>query len=882
MGVGSNTRPFQTKWVGGQEYYVSNKAFYQQFFSLPLESIVGWDDLEVYVPVKKAVNAYRVFIFGGSAANGMPPDPLCNFGRQLSLMLENVFPSKQIEMYNLASPGCNSHVMRALALELGPLKPDLFIVYMGNNEFVGPFGAGSNITSAYLKSITAIRARIFLSGLRLFQWMQGRTWRERSATVIDPQDLWRYLSPIFPEDSKVGTVYHHFQENLGDMIDAGCRFGAHVLICTVGVNLDEWPPFYSSTASDLPKELKRRWEEYYALGKEAEKAGDFNTALSHYKKALSIDEQHAELLFRLGRVLKARGDFEEAFLYFEKARDRDWVLTRATSKTNDVIRKTKSHRSSNSGNVILLDIAQEMYSAQLSGKISGNDFFYDNVHFRPEGHYFLATSLFQRLFPLLARSDNTVREGEIPVPPLSFDACMAAFAVTPTIRARHVDVLLRMFDIYGDMPLAGWENHLECLRRDAKSFQEQASQFTREHENLIFEECVEKRPHDAFVLKRYLEHLFVSGDYERFLERSKMGVSRFPYRRNMQRYHAQALYAMGKPEDAKKHLEFHVRNFPDDAPAYLLLGDIEMQTKNYMAARDAYQSSVQHDASNYEAQYGLAMAWKQAGYGGRSLQALMEAVYIEPRKPRSYAAIYELADMLPVSLLTGSLQSLAEQYPKLPMPRFWFGKVLLRDGKEIQARQEFAEALNTCPDSAEGKRLAASIHEMLGNISEAIVLLQTIIASGPQDFEVFDHLDTLLRQSTSTEEHLNAWRNITRENPDAGRAFFHLALAETAAGNTAEAEAAYRKALAFFPDDPAVYSGLGILLIGEGKSEFAMEYLQQALQLNPGIHHVRLALIEIMLRRAEPCDAVKELLSNAPVSFVLPEDIASAIHRACQ
>ncbi|HNR36434.1 MAG TPA: hypothetical protein PKO36_14730 [Candidatus Hydrogenedentes bacterium] len=102
------------KTIEGAEYNVCNRAFYQQFFGIPIDRGM-WAGFEFQVPCIKEENACRVFVLGESAANGMPPDMAYAFWRILEKMLEARYPSVRFEVYCVAMAGVNSHSMRAAA-----------------------------------------------------------------------------------------------------------------------------------------------------------------------------------------------------------------------------------------------------------------------------------------------------------------------------------------------------------------------------------------------------------------------------------------------------------------------------------------------------------------------------------------------------------------------------------------------------------------------------------------------------------------------------------------------------------------------------------------------------------------------------------------------
>lgn len=118
--------------------YLSNPKCTWHFFGpelsrTPIQTILSAD---------KPENTYRVFVFGGSAAQGIP-DPAFSFSRILEAMLGDRYPETRFEVINTAMVAINSHVVLPIVKQCGGFDGDLYIVYLGNNEVVGPYGAGT-------------------------------------------------------------------------------------------------------------------------------------------------------------------------------------------------------------------------------------------------------------------------------------------------------------------------------------------------------------------------------------------------------------------------------------------------------------------------------------------------------------------------------------------------------------------------------------------------------------------------------------------------------------------------------------------------------------------------------------------------------------------
>ena len=94
---------------------------------------------------KKEPGSLRVFVLGGSAAHGYPA-PEYGMANQIQVMLEKAYPGRTIEVINAAISAVNSHVMLPVAKACLEYDPDFLVVYKGNNEVTGPYGAGSLYT----------------------------------------------------------------------------------------------------------------------------------------------------------------------------------------------------------------------------------------------------------------------------------------------------------------------------------------------------------------------------------------------------------------------------------------------------------------------------------------------------------------------------------------------------------------------------------------------------------------------------------------------------------------------------------------------------------------------------------------------------------------
>src|SRR6516162_8759249 len=161
--IGYETSLMEPCTIHGNSSFCYNLFFAAPFFPPGMIKTPQFYSID---PVKPP-NAYRIFVLGESAAMG-DPDPAYGFSRYLEVMLRERFPATKFEVINTGSVAINSHVVLRIAEGLADQKPDLFIIYSGNNEVVGPYGPGTMLTSVGM-SIPVVRGSIFFRSTRIGQ-----------------------------------------------------------------------------------------------------------------------------------------------------------------------------------------------------------------------------------------------------------------------------------------------------------------------------------------------------------------------------------------------------------------------------------------------------------------------------------------------------------------------------------------------------------------------------------------------------------------------------------------------------------------------------------------------------------------------------------------
>ncbi len=405
------------------------------------------------IPAEKPRGTFRIFVLGESAAMG-DPDPAYGFSRFLEVMLRERFPSTKFEVVNTGSVAINSHVSLLIAKGLANQQPDLFIIYSGNNEVVGPYGPGTALTSSGM-SLPVIRASIFAHSTRIGQFLTkvGTQKREWGGMEMFLDKQVPASSPLMPH------VYENFETNLRDTIAIARSSGARVIVATVATNLKDCAPFASAHREGLGQDALRSWSALVQQASDLENGRSYAEALQAYLSAAKIDDQYAELEFRIARTLWMLGDYSAAKEHFLRARDLDTLRFRADGRINDINRSVAS-----STGAELVD-ADEIFDKESPNGIIGSELVYEHVHMTPEGNYLLARAMFLQIaskLPPETGQASSAPSGELASDVPSQAECEQLLAFTSH---DHLRITREMLERLQKPPFTNQLNHSDQVLR---------------------------------------------------------------------------------------------------------------------------------------------------------------------------------------------------------------------------------------------------------------------------------------------------------------------------------------------------------------------------------------------------------------------------------
>ena len=333
-GYGFSPGFFKPMRIGDQKFLVENDDFGFRFFPQDIARTPA----SLRMPAKKAPGTYRIFILGESAALG-DPEPAFGAGRYLEVLLRERFPKVKFEVVNVAMTAINSHVILPIARDCAQQDGDLWIIYMGNNEMVGPFGAAT-VFGVQAPPWQLVRLNLAIQRLRLGQLLleAGGKLKGNDSHQASWGGMKMFTGNLVgPNDPRKQVVYRNFKQNLRDILQTGLDSGVHILLSSVAVNLKDCPPFGSLISSNLSNGDREQVEQLLAEGNSLAEQENYEKAVKSYEQAARFNPQSAELEFRWGNCLQRLANFPEAREHFQKALDLDCLPFRADTRINTLI-----------------------------------------------------------------------------------------------------------------------------------------------------------------------------------------------------------------------------------------------------------------------------------------------------------------------------------------------------------------------------------------------------------------------------------------------------------------------------------------------------------------------------------------------------------------
>jgi tetratricopeptide (TPR) repeat protein len=562
-------------------------------------------------------------------------------------------------------PAINSHVVLEIADDCTRYQGDLFIIYLGNNEVVGPYGAGT-VFSPLSSNLSLIRFGIALKATKLGQLITNLL---ESAASTNVPKVWRGLEmflekQVTADNTNLGIVYRHFQRNLQDIRRLASKSGINIIFSTVPGNLKDNPPFASLHRPDLTDAEKKNFEELYQQGVKYETDDNYAQALEWFLEAAEIDSYYANLQFRIGRCYWAMGKYEKSKERYIQARQLDTLRFRADNQINEIIRNIACERSAEG--VYLLD-AVRTFDENSPHEIVGEELFLEHVHMNFKGNFLLAGEIFKIVEKILPERIKLKKADERSFP--TEEECARLLAYTDWDLYKIYSKILNDYfkqapftnQLYNDQRVSQMEQELKALEvyHTPEVFDEIEGRY---------QWAIQQTPSDSWLHFKYGELLEDLGSYNaaanqyrlvldympyHFVAHAKLGllfgkggdldgaithnleaVRIYPFFTDAYFNLGLAYHVQGRIDKAVEHYSKAIRIKPDHAQAYNNLASVLYQQGKVDEAMETYRNGLILVPDNLDLHYNLGIVLEEQGHREEALRELRTALKIDPNSTK--------------------------------------------------------------------------------------------------------------------------------------------------------------------------------------------------------------------------------------------------------
>ena len=313
------------------------------------------------------------------------------------------------------------------------------------------------------------------------------------------------------------------------------------------------------------------------------------------------------------------------------------------------------------------------------------------------------------------------------------------------------------------------------------------------------------------------------------------------------RLRAQVDLAENKPADAVKNLETVAKSLPRSSEVQYQLGVANLLNKDQNAAVANLREAIRLDPSAINA--GMLLSELEVARGGASeaisllngiVRRVPELAQARMLLARAYRATGRLDEAIDI------YAAMQKQSPTNPMPIFQLGLVLRQKNRDSEARAAFETCARLTPTDT------APVQQLIG-----------------LDMEAKDYASALRRVD-----------DLGKRDPNASVPWVMRGSILNVQGKTAEAEAAFKKALDLEPESQQALLALAQLYATAGKREEALAELKRAIDKEPT--NVGALTLTGMLqseagRHEEARRAYEKALAAQPNSVLVLNNLANTL-----
>lgn len=298
---------------------------------------------------------------------------------------------------------------------------------------------------------------------------------------------------------------------------------------------------------------------------------------------------------------------------------------------------------------------------------------------------------------------------------------------------------------------------------------------------------------------------------------------------------AEAYLTQGKFREAILACQQALKIRPDFVVAYITLGNALQAEGKLDAAIRAYFQAVELQPKFPEAFANIGSMYFKMGRMAEAITYYQKALTLNPNLAGLYwnlGKAYQKQQKAEEARLC--FQRAAELNPQLATADYHLnmGNSLLNQSKREEAIRCYERAIAVKPDWAEAYANMGSAYSQLGNLPEAVRFYQKALELKPDLGGIHFNLGNAYLQLHQYENAISAYRKALEYQTNLPDAYANLGNALSMLGNLEEAVANYQEALVHKPDWAEVYCRIGHVQKHDRPLE-SIKSFEKAIELNP-------------------------------------------------
>ncbi len=378
----------------------------------------------------------------------------------------------------------------------------------------------------------------------------------------------------------------------------------------------------------------------------------------------------------------------------------------------------------------------------------------------------------------------------------------------------------------------------------------------------VFSKLIEETPGSAQVHFNFATSLAHQLQFAQAAEQFKLAMELDPSNAEAQLAMMNAMLLTERVNDAVPYALQYVKNHPNDAAGFTVLGQIYRKLGQDRDAVQPLQRAIQLNPKDYDARYNLGLVLSHLGSPKEAIDQLKVAKSL---KPDSEEAAYSLAMLLARSKdATGAHENLefVEKFKTDKDNKERAGILNNQGNADLQARDfvkasdAYKQAVNLDPTNAQWRFNHALALSSLGELQAEESELAKALQLDPTSAEAHNQLGLCFQSENQSAAAEEQFKKALELNPAYAEAENNLGVLYAKAKKNAIAIQMFQRAILFDPQYTQAFLNLGVVFTDEGNLYEASVQFQKAIEVSPDLPDAYSALAEVRVKEGHVDQAI--------------------------